>query len=462
MTKRWLSWIFLATLSQGGLRAAENLQNASGFAFPSIQQGAGARAIALGSTYVGIAEGSSTLLWNPAGLANLSCPELALHHNSELVGAFQEVAVLGLPLAYGNGLGLSLNYEDLGSFNGFDSNGASTGTYGDQIFGGSVGWGISVPGALSLGVALKANEQNLAGSGSAGFAGDLGILWNPSSCFSVGAAYNNLGPAVSGQQLAQGLRVGVSSYIDKGGDYQWLLAMSGEALTQGANSLHFGLESTLHQFVALRAGYAVEMANPDTIDTSALTGWTFGGGILLHDFSIDYALVPLSDLGNMQRISLTYVFSSGCVACPQPATSVVEPTPAPVSHTAAPVAPAPVAKAPEPAITELLFTDADFMRVVPKGEDESLSPEAQNRLHGALERVSGVAGASIMINGNTALMLHPYGSKNGPELREIGTRRAKLVSDYFEKKMPDARVSSIIDDGSDKGSPTPIFQVVLR
>jgi hypothetical protein len=456
MTKRWLALIFFGSLWQGSLSAAESVQSAAGFAFPSAQEGGGARAIALGSTYVGIAEGSASLLWNPAGLGNLNCPELALHHDSELVGAFQEIAVLGMPLGNGNGLGVSLNYEDLGSFQGRDASGAATGTYGDQLYGASLGWGMAVPGGLSLGVAIKANQEQLAGSSTSAFAGDLGLLWSPVSCVSLGAAYTNLGPAVDGEMLAQGLRLGVSSYIAKGSDFQWLLAMSGETLTQGADSLHFGLESTMHQFLALRAGYSFEFTNGNTsTDTTNMLGWTFGGGILLNDFCLDYAFVPMSDLGNTQRVSLTYKFSAGCISCPPVA-------PAPAEHSALPVEPKVEAVAPASKNLVILLSDKDFTRVVPHGEEEALSPDAIIQLHGALAQVSGVAGASIVVNGNTALMLHPYGTKNGQELREIGDRRSKLVSEYFQRKMPGAKLSSIVEDGTAEGTPVRIFQVALR
>ena len=80
---------------QAPLMAAETLGSASNLAFPAVQESGGARAIALGSTYVGVAEGSSSLLWNPAGLGRMEDPELAIHHQSGLLGSLQEIAVFG-------------------------------------------------------------------------------------------------------------------------------------------------------------------------------------------------------------------------------------------------------------------------------------------------------------------------------------------------------------------------------
>ena len=306
MKQSFMGWMLVAALAQTAPgRALEDLKAAAGFAFPSVQEGASARAIALGSTYVGIAEGSAALLWNPAGLSTLQRPEIALHHTSALLGAIQEIAVLGLPLSHGDSLGLALSYEDNGAFEGRDATGAQTGDYRAGAFGANLGWGIALPEGLSLGLAVKANHRDLAGQGANAFAGDFGMLWSPCPELSLGAAYTNLGPDVEGSHLAQGLRLGLSSTLYKGFNHQWVGAVSGEALSYGDSSLHFGLEHTFYRLLSLRGGYAFSLSRPQA---AGLLGWTLGGGVQLNRLSLDYAFVPLAALGNMQRVSLTYAF----------------------------------------------------------------------------------------------------------------------------------------------------------
>ncbi|MDD5260083.1 MAG: hypothetical protein PHD29_08955, partial [bacterium] len=41
-----------------------------------LSYGAGARSLAMGKTFVGIADDASTTYWNPAGLATLAKPEI--------------------------------------------------------------------------------------------------------------------------------------------------------------------------------------------------------------------------------------------------------------------------------------------------------------------------------------------------------------------------------------------------
>ena len=75
---RWHSLLLLGALAPSGLAGVETVNSAAGLAFPGVAEAGSARAIALGSTYVGIAEGSASLPWNPAGLAGLCSDELAL------------------------------------------------------------------------------------------------------------------------------------------------------------------------------------------------------------------------------------------------------------------------------------------------------------------------------------------------------------------------------------------------
>jgi hypothetical protein len=311
MKKTLLAWVLLGALTPG-LRAAEVVTSEAALAFPTIQDGAGARAIALGSTYVGIDEGSDALLWNPAGLGAMSDPQVAEHHNSSLVGSTQDVAVLGVPLGGENGFGLSLNFENDGTFDGRDANGNETGAYSANAYGGSVGYGVGVFMGLYLGVDVKFEHETLASSGLNDFSGDLGALWTLSPLFSLGAAYTNLGPAVDGWPLDQGLNVGASSHFYKSDTTDWLAAVSALNQTASQTSIHFGLEDTLYQLLSLRAGYAFASSDPITADNSNALGWTFGIGLAWRGFSLDYAYVPLSYLGNMQRISLTYDFGPGC------------------------------------------------------------------------------------------------------------------------------------------------------
>lgn len=434
MTKGLLACALLAALTPG-LYAAEDVTTAAGFSNPSIQDGAGARAIALGSTYVGIAEGSDSLLWNPAGLGTLTDPELAEHHNAGLVGSSQDIAVIGLPLGLGGGLGLSLGYENDGSFDGRDASGDSTGTYSADAYGGSVGWGIGVPGGLYLGVAAKFDQENLAGMDLNSTAVDLGALWDIAPYLSLGAAYNNLGPAVSGWQLDQGLDVGLSSHFYDADESDALAAISGQTLSDGETSIHFGLEDTLYKLLSLRAGYSFSASDADA-DTSNLLGWTFGLGLSICKLQVDYAYVPLSDLGATQRISVTYTFGYTCLDAPVGAFMEDE--------------------------TLIVLDDVDFGAPAAGNGGEELTDAAQTQLYQALTGMAGAHGVALKVSGESAALVQSGGRVDGERALALGRSRSKLVRDYILLKMPQARLTSRLVQGTENDSAASLFEVVVR
>src|SRR5665213_618062 len=434
MTKGLLAWVLLGALTPG-LRAAEVVTNAAGFAFPTLQAGAGARAIALGSTYVGIDEGSASLLWNPAGLGTLMDPEIAEHHNAALMGQTQDIAVLGLPLGRGNGLGISLDYENDGTFNARDINGADLGEYTAYAYGGSLGWGVNVMEGLSLGVAVKFNQENLAGTDLNAFAGDLGALWNISPWFTLGAAYTNFGPNVNGFQLDQALSAGFSSYFYRGEDSRWLAALSSELQKDGNSSLHFGLENTIFKMFSLRGGYAFSTSGLNS-NGSDLMGWTFGAGIVIRDVAVDYAYVPLSTLGAMQRISITYNF--GCHCLDAPVTTLV------------------------PNETMIVLNDDDFERSATGNGREQLTKEAQEHLYQALTQVTGVLGAALKVTGESSALKHSGIAGDKAQLIAVGQMRIQVVTAYVQQEMPRASVTGELIAGSEKDTSASLFEVEVH
>lgn len=392
---RVMPWIFLIAFSQKIHSAA---------AFLSAEKGGSARAIGLGSTFVGIAEGSAALMWNPAGLSSLMRREIGLHYNTAMAGSIRQIAMFGLPLGYKNGLGLSLGYENNG---------------GTLDVGG--GWGRALSAGFSMGLGFKT------GSDSNSFVGDAGILWSLAPELSAGVAYSNLGPAAEGHKRAQRLRLGVSSVIEKGTWNQWLFAVAGEFLIDGGQSIHLGIENLLYETLALRAGYAFSVFQSPTGD---MQGWTLGLGILLNrilldQFSLDYAFVPLDELGNLQRLSLTYAFG--------------EYSPSPF------VRPEVVA----------VFEDADFTRVPGGGGAEQLSIEAEGRLKNALVQIDDeamtlrVIGKSVIAGGEAGKI-------------EIAIRRGNLVRAYLVKYASALRLVTELVIGAKNGQPDGIFQVMVR
>jgi hypothetical protein len=298
-----LAWmVCLAALASPGFSTAKTV---AGLANPLDNTGGSARAVAMGSAFVGVADDSSALLWNPAGLAGLQNTELALHHNSWLAGIVQETAVIGVPLGMWGGLGLSGNYVGYGSLPGYDDTGVQLADYSANRYGFGLGWGKEFLKGLSAGISVKGTMQTFAGDSYSGLSTDLGALWSPSPDLRLGLAYSGLGTTIDGHSPASALRVGGSYRLNLARSNQLLLAASGALEPRGVNRVQVGGEDVLYSLLALRAGYQFSLANNQI---NGISGLTLGAGFLYRGFTLDYAYLPYGDLGTAQRVSAGYKF----------------------------------------------------------------------------------------------------------------------------------------------------------
>ena len=266
----------------------------------------------MGSAFVGVAEGSETLLWNPAGLAHMYGKEVGFHHTSGIGDSIREIGIFGMPVRSWGGFAASLDAVSNGSFEGRDQLGNQTGNYHAGDLGANLGWGKDIVSRLAVGAAVKMNHQYLAGFTYSAYAADIGLLWNPFSSFKLGATYDNLNIANSYSQYA------LNSAWHIGASYRLiqplLLAMASELQPGGVNRIQLGGEYTYNALIAIRAGYQFNYPNADL---TGPTGFTLGAGFhLMQHIDLDYAFVPEGDLGAAHRISMVYKF--GRIENPKP------------------------------------------------------------------------------------------------------------------------------------------------
>ncbi len=299
---RWLCLASALILSGPGFSMVNSV---AGLANPMENSGASARAQAMGGAFVGVADDSSALFWNPAGLAGLGKMEMALHHNSWLAGIIQETAVLGMPLGALGGVAASLNYVNYGSLPGYDDNGLRVADYSANRYGLGVGWGMRVLRDVSAGASLKGAYRTLGGTGYSDLSLDLGGLWEPRPALKVGLSYSNLGTAVGGFSQASALRVGGSYGMPLSDTNHILFAAAASVEPMGVNRLQAGVEDLIHSMLALRLGYQLNLADNQI---GGLIGLTGGLGISYENFGLDYAYLPFGDLGTAQRLTLSYKF----------------------------------------------------------------------------------------------------------------------------------------------------------
>lgn len=164
--------------------------------------------------------------------------------------------------------------------------------------------GRALTETFHMGIGVKRLSQSLAGSASAAAsatAWDAGLFARgKAGRWSAGAALQNAGSAGLGAQkesLPVTARLGAVMSPANGG-FTW----TAEAVHTRANGLTAaaGLGYTPFQSLSLRAGYDGRAAG------AKYAGLTTGFGLRLGDVALDYAFTPFGDLGNAQRISLSW------------------------------------------------------------------------------------------------------------------------------------------------------------
>lgn len=259
------------------------------------QLGVGARAAALGESFVGIADDGNAVYWNPAGLTSLHTQEANFGYSEPFgLSVGNSYLSYATPLTDRFSLGsdwLYLGFED--SEMGFRQHrlGLSMGYRPSQ-------W-------IAVGATLKRHmlDAKLDGreivSGS-GWGADLGLLLLPASRLKIGLVVQDVGDSRVEYQSGQMRRL-YSANPRLGLAYrmrpEWLLVAG---LDEAAR---LGTEYQLHPALTLRAGIQHDLEN-DTGTTPA-----FGLGLNFRFIRLDYAYTASPDLGGTYRTSLALRFN---------------------------------------------------------------------------------------------------------------------------------------------------------
>ncbi|MCX5785279.1 MAG: PorV/PorQ family protein [Elusimicrobia bacterium] len=262
---------------------------------------ANSRPAALGGAYTALAADSNALLYNPAGLAKVNRSEATFMHNVYIQQITQDY------IAYAGPKGWSANLNFLGFGNVrettlSDPEGAGLGetTLTDLAFG--AGYGRALTEALSAGAGVKCIRETIDGVIATGFALDAGLLYaaHAFSGLTLGLAAQNFGPAVRfvnmREDLPFNLRAG-AAYEFKIIGRENVIALDVMKQRSQTASVAVGAETRLLGPLALRFGFNTR--------NDVGSGFTAGFAYLLRNWSIDYAFVPMGDIGGAHRFSVT-------------------------------------------------------------------------------------------------------------------------------------------------------------
>lgn len=271
-----------------------------------LKVGAGVRPAGMSNAFVAVADETSGMLSNPAGLAFILSPEIQTSYGMWLADTYYGFAGYTHPTISGTyGLGLQyfsapatdriVNGVKDGSFAYYDA--AATAHYSFKI-GENAAFGLNCRGLQSK---IDADQKSA-------FTGDAGLMLRTlEEGFSFGIAGQNLFGAFGDDKLPACYRAGMAFKASLPEQMTDVL-LSLEAGQEGGGPLYYaaGLEHWGAGVLGLRAGYRYIADEKQRASMNALEPWSAGLSLRIKSLSIDYAYKPFAELGATHRISLSW------------------------------------------------------------------------------------------------------------------------------------------------------------
>jgi outer membrane protein OmpA-like peptidoglycan-associated protein len=278
-----------------------------------LKIGIGARPAAMGSAYLALADDATAPQWNPAGLAQVTLPEVTFMHLAYFADINYEYVGAVMPWQ-GQGLGLGVTWLNVSPFNSTGDPTATPGSAADYAL--SLAYAFSVSKQLQVGATGRLIMSDLASYSALGGAVDLGATFRPlGRSLALAVVAQNIGAQSgydgSSDPLPISLRLGTAYSLFDRDDVPWLnLAVDVNKSLENTYKFNVGLEVWAFQSLALRGGYQMSEGGQDLAGTDASTpaDMTMGLGLKLGAAQVDYAFVPMGELGVTHRVSLSWRF----------------------------------------------------------------------------------------------------------------------------------------------------------
>ncbi|OIO01513.1 MAG: hypothetical protein AUJ51_08280 [Elusimicrobia bacterium CG1_02_56_21] len=273
----------------------------------------GARAAAMGGAYTAISEEASAIYWNPAGLVQIPKLSAVFMRAQYLEEISYQYAAYAHRLSYDSVLAGSVLLTDIGSITQTDISGNTLGSFTprDQVFTLSYSKAIlefsDKDIDVSVGVSAKYLKSTIVDTASS-YAADLGIMtYNFGDIpYRLAVTATNMGGGLTYDKESNPLPLTFKLGAAVNPFRNMLIATDVVFPKQNKPNILFGAElaTTPNELTRLcvRAGLNAQQMR------DGLGGFSMGVGATLHFFSLDYAFVPMGELGSTHRISLTFDF----------------------------------------------------------------------------------------------------------------------------------------------------------
>ena len=267
-----------------------------------LNLGVGARYLAMGGAGTSLSEDANSLYWNAAGLAaapkEFSASDMELQQGTRL-----DFAAFAQPTSYGT-FAMGGAYLSQNALDGRDLNGRQTSGFSASDADAVVGFGRKTD-IVDLGGTVKFVQSHIGTFQATTFAADLGARKQLGHVV-LAVALRNLGPGMKfdseTDDLPLRLALGAAYKFERG---HALTAELTDAPRAGGADFGFGGEFQALKNVFLRGGYTTQTAITGGSSFDAARGLTLGVGFRANAWTIDYAAVPMGELGSTHRFTLT-------------------------------------------------------------------------------------------------------------------------------------------------------------
>lgn len=302
-----------------------------------LKLGVGARAIALGGSFVAEANDLSALYWNPAGLANLYGGAVQVAHTQYLAGIDYSFAAFGTSLGNAGTIAASLillDSDDMEVRTASEPEGTGE-RFKVQDFAIQLSYGRALTDRFKIGGSVKYIQERIWHSTASSVAFDVGTLFTtPYERLRLGASFSNFGPKMqmNGRDIIfsedpapdqQGnveivnseylmdrhplpllFRIGLAWDAVLTADHRVVVSTDAAHPNDNSEYLNVGAEYAFRDLLALRAGYR------NLFEVDGEQGLTFGGGL---NFRLDGSLRARFDYAyaTFGRLEQTHWFTMG-------------------------------------------------------------------------------------------------------------------------------------------------------
>jgi hypothetical protein len=293
--------VFLA-----GTALSSNSQTGT-YAAPFLKIGVNARAFGMGEAQVALVDDSSSIYWNPAGLAKISRGDITFTDNEWLSDIRYNFVAWGYHLKKLGTFGAGLSYLSYGDIPGYDPQGNPTGTFGARDIAVYLSYARSLYPSFRIGANFKYIVQKVEAESGGAVAMDLGLQYDtPLKGLSLGFSAANLGSKLKlvdqSAKLPINIRSGLAYSLSlASGKFTAITAFDLVKALDNEFQYNFGEEFSILGTIVGRVGYK---ANTDISGFCTGIGFKHSFGRIGLRLDYAYTAIKVGELGDTHQVSL--------------------------------------------------------------------------------------------------------------------------------------------------------------